>query len=884
MSKNLTRKGLALGAVLALGSSLFAGAPAFAGTESAKITLAPSLGTTYTSIAGAYFELKNELDPTIKSAGLENKNAGKLTFLVGNAGAAKLSIDLVGSTNAVLADNIKVLSSDTTDMTGTTTGETGIASVALSSQKYFAVIADPATQSTDTSDIGANTLRLTTTSDATDAVSVTVQAFIDDNSNGEIDTFELTSPVRTVTFKPTSTVSPTVAISSAVIGTTTLKGTVALGSEINGASLAGQVKIGFFRNGSAQKMNNGSSSVDQVDLAWDSTNSYLSNTGANQYTVASVDNVDKIIAASYTAKAYFGNPVAVLGSASSAVSPVAGTVTSADATADLVATATTNVIKASTTTTTVRSGYTGAVALTSTVQNGSAADVKIAGIKVKVTLTKGTTFGAAHTVTAGSVTLTATSGAVSYETTTDALGAVAVSATSNKGTAGDSYSVKIQVLTDNAGYEAGDTNTVTFADATIAKIALVQAVGTGAELSVAKGGSLALNYEVRDNYGALSSVAGTYRFELASSSVTGGGSVSGVAALSGGKASYTVVDNTVASTGKYTVTATLKKLNTAGDAYDTTILSGVAVVVNVGTSAVGGLTVPADASSSLTLEPKDFVSHDLRLDTNTKTSTTIGVTSGNGFTVSGSVTDASGAVVPGQAVTISAKGLQFVADNTGSSDATYALDSITVYANASGAYSVKAYSHTAGDVTITAKSGSVSKTVVAKYAFASTANDDSKLTITGAGITKSGRSTGYVVALTDKWGNAIKGAVTIKVEQSGAGYLVSTPTAVSAVDGKTNVTLITQPADGGLTTLTVTYDSDTDVVATKAILVGVSASITKAATSKVTIKNAAGLTVKVVRGTKSATKTATSDSYKVSLKGGNGTVSVYVNGVKVASK
>lgn len=894
MSKNLTRKGLALGAVLALGSSLFAGAPAFAGTESAKITLVPNAGTTYTTLIGASYEFKNEIDQTITNSGLENKTKSELTFLVSNPSAQSINLDLDGA--GATYGNVKALTADTTDMTGSM--PTGTASYTTTA-KYIAITMDPASQSVDTADVAANLLKVTSSTDSTDAFSVTVQAFIDDNNDGEIGTFELTSPVRTLNFIKASAATVTTKVTSSTIGTSVLKGTIVIGNDVNNASLAGQLSIGFFKNAAAVKLVN-SGSVDTVDVQWDSTNSVLTNSTYNTLAATAANGSgNTITAATYTAKAYFGVARALIGTESAAVAPVAGTVTSADHTDYLVATPTTDVIRASTTATTVRSGFTGAIAFTSRVllndnSSGSVraathADVvKVAGVKVKVTLTKGTTFTAGHEIKAGGVTLTSTSGAVSYETTTDATGAVAISATSNKGTASDTFDVKVQVLTDTAGYQTGDATAVTFTAATNSSLNVPAVVGYNGEVSVAKGGALSVNYEVRDNYGAVSTVAGTYRLSFAAQgSVTGGAEISGTAPVSGGKATLNWTDNSLSSTGKYTVRATLQKLNTAGTAYETTGLTA-DVIVNVGTDAVAAISVPVDATSGVALEAADFVSHDLRLDANSKTWAGIGFATAK-FTVSGTATSASGAVVPGASVTISAKGLQFVARNNSSDDttATLALDTITVRANSSGAYSVDAYSHVAGDVKIAVTSGSASKSVIAKFSNATTADADSKLAITGAGLTKSGRSTGYVIALTDKWGNAIKGAVTIKVEQAGAGYLVSTPTAVSAVDGKTNVTLITQPADGGLTTLTVTYDvanSDTDVVAKKDILVGVSASITKAATSKVTIKNAAGLTVKVVRGTKSATKTATSDSYKVSLKGGTGTVSVYVNGVKVASK
>jgi hypothetical protein len=65
MSKNLTRKGLAFGAMVALGSTLFAGVPAQA-NSSGPLTLTPNgvggEGATYTSLIGAGLTLSSALD------------------------------------------------------------------------------------------------------------------------------------------------------------------------------------------------------------------------------------------------------------------------------------------------------------------------------------------------------------------------------------------------------------------------------------------------------------------------------------------------------------------------------------------------------------------------------------------------------------------------------------------------------------------------------------------------------------------------------------------------------------------------------------------------------------------------------------------------------
>ena len=109
MSKNLTRKGLALGAVIALGSSLFAGSAYAAPSESAKVTLAPSAGTTYTTLIGASFDLKTELDPTLKT--IDSKTLSELTYIVTNPSAQKIKIDLDGVSGADFG-NVQFQSAD----------------------------------------------------------------------------------------------------------------------------------------------------------------------------------------------------------------------------------------------------------------------------------------------------------------------------------------------------------------------------------------------------------------------------------------------------------------------------------------------------------------------------------------------------------------------------------------------------------------------------------------------------------------------------------------------------------------------------------------------------------------------------------------------------
>jgi len=154
MSNNISRKGLALGALIAIGASLFAGAPAHA---AAGVTLAPKLGTSYNSVVGASFDLVPTASSEIPSSSY--------------------------STWAVSVENLN--------------GSTG--------HVYFSNAASADIRATDASKVialGTNvnnpTVTLTSTGDTTTA-SFKVTAWLDANANGAVDPTEY-SAVQTVKF------------------------------------------------------------------------------------------------------------------------------------------------------------------------------------------------------------------------------------------------------------------------------------------------------------------------------------------------------------------------------------------------------------------------------------------------------------------------------------------------------------------------------------------------------------------------------------------------------------------------------------------------------------------------------------------------------------
>ena len=1000
MSKNLTRKGLAFGALVALSSTLIAGSPASAAGlyVAGYVNLAPTLGAASQlntlqaksldltgSFAGAAATggslkfLVTDADKVIKAdvdvnastvaddvTGITTLAANASTFTtiavsgtvvtmtttsahtfaVGDqiivagttstttatttdvADAAKINttafVTEVGTNTikysiAALAGVTPTIGDALTTVTLVKTAETGnatrdeIAAAPLGSRSVLGVTASVKARATDGSFIvrtadtlaagSDNVLRLVSTAAADTSATATVTAWIDNNDDDVIDTGDYVSETKTVKFLKNADVTFVTELSAPVVGLQALTAYVSATPDINLAQLGASNGITVLINMNGAEI----TGVAAANANYDSVSGKLK---------ALEDSTGALVAGTYKAQARYGvdssnvaidRGAAVYQTPETATKDISTVATPAGAnSASLAGTAVLTGTKSVTITSAVKSWTTYNATAGSRVEAAVAA-----GVKAKVTITK-VALASASVITAGGKTLASTGTSIEFETTTNADGKVVFDLVSNNGTKTDSVSVVVSALDANTlndgdaagttqGWKASSTTTLLWQDATVASLVEVGTVGTSAERNVAKGGSLVLNYEVRDNFGALVTATG-YRVALTvtSASTAAATATVGTPLVAGGKVSFTVVDQTVGSTGYYSILGSLQKLNTAGTSYDAVSSMTDTVKVNVGTAAASSVTVPANATTGIALSDDVFVAQDLRLDANTNTYTTIGyaVGVGAGFTVNGVVRDATGAPVAGAPVVVAAKGLALVAANASTADATLAIDTTTVYTNANGEYSVVAFSHTAGDVVISVTSGAATKSVTAKFSYATTADKDTKVSITGSDVSSAGRTNNLVVALTDKWGNAIKGAIAVSVSLSGAGYLASYPTAVSAVDGKTNLVLITGANDSGTATITVTYDvasSDTDVVATKAITVG-AAAVAPAVTASVagivgyvatTVRNASGKAVTVTVNGRVLTPrapNAAAQLYRFRATAGKTTVVVKVDGVTVASR
>jgi hypothetical protein len=871
MSKNLTRKGLALGAIVALGTSLFAGAPAFAGTESTGVTLAPAAGTTYTSIKGAAFDLSTVVNSNILTSTVL---ANKLSYLVTNAGAAPVKVAFYSGLSTDVSDSIRT--GDAADSVGSATTVAAPASAAALTAKAIVVKGAGDNVGKNSSSTGSNKLTLTSSTDGTDNVTFTVQAFIDENGNGQIDSFDLTSPARTVTFIPAANVTATTTIISSTIGTTKLQASVALGNDVNQANLAaGVVFVQFQKNGSNVAF---SDSTVSTDATFDSTDAVLK---TNKTTTGSAITAD-----TYIAQAYFGSALATkLGSASNASVPVNGTL-SADSTDFVDVTASANVKKVVTgnaaNTATIRSGYTGNVTFSSTVKYRSvdgSTDYTAAGagVTVKVTLTK-VALASASTFTAGGKTLTATSGAQSFTVLTDADGKISFTG-AGTGAADDSVAVTIDVLKKTGGYSAiGRGVTVTYAAAAVTSLDAIDLIGASAVRKATVGATYTANYAVTDQFAQLSAVAGSYRVKI---EATGGTSAfTYYAPVVAGKASQTIVDNSTTA-GSYTLRARLQKLNTTTNVWDNQ-LSDVDQTVVVNAVAAAAVSATASSSTAVATIAKTLVNADLRIDDNSQTATTIGYGTAT-QTISGTVTDATGAAVSGAVVTVTGAGLAFVVNGN-----VYTVGSATIHTGTNGQYSVAVYSTASGKTSVTVTSGAATKSVAIEFSGITAMAETNVISLDVASLSQVGRSVTVTVKLVDKFGNAVDtadGAIAVSV--TGVGSL-SAATVGTGTAGTATVQFVAGANDFGDAVITAKYtatDADATVVsATKTIAVGVTDAQVDVVKNRVTAvaSFSKGKTVGFyVDGVKKWSKLSASDADVVlnyNLKKGRHTVTVKISG------
>ena len=657
MSKNLTRKGLALGALVALGTSVIAGAPAQA-AETISTTSALGSSTNFTGLFSQSFTLNTLASSTAhvwyKISGPQAQNISE------SLGASAVVTSTTAATPGVERNEANTAGAAATDTTFIVDGG----------------VNNPATY---------NKLKLTLSGTAA-TTDVTVVAWVDVLANASIDPSE-TSNSTVVKFVKDASVTATTTLTKPILNDANLVAKVTLDNGVNLAVAAPAVSVYFSRNGADAT----ASGVPGDASTYVSADSNLSVT-----TAASV----AVSAATYAAQAYVNS---VASGTESIKVAAAGTVNSTGA---LVPTAGANVVAGADWT--VRAGTT-SVTLSDTLKKADTTAVA-AGVVATVTVTK---VGADVTsvFTAGGKTIAANAAngtAISFDLTTDAAGKISFDL--GNSAAKDLDSVTVAVTSEGI---AGTTKTINWA-------AAAYSIGANTTAkSIAVGGTYTGTWYVRDQFG-VAPADGKYAVTVTravNAARTTAASWSYSAPVVGGVATVSVVDNG-AGTGSDTVSAGLYNVLTGGGLGTQVGVNTNFVLTYATASSLVPTAVTASNSSSVAvaggLNLVDYVTTDTSV-----ANAVAGPSYNNGEVLSISVQQITGANIAGIPVTVSAKGLAFFKGSKYTVDsitftASGGTDTLNVYSNLTGKQTITI---TAGsvsktvDITFVAAVASTGKTL-----------------------------------------------------------------------------------------------------------------------------------------------------------------------------
>ena len=897
MSKNLTRKGLALGAVVALGTTLFAGAPAFAANE---VALVPTSGTSTSFITGQTFSLTANVGSTIPSSSFSQLK----TKVVNNSAIAFTTA--ATQTGATLTGTGAKAASVTSTVIGGTGATAGVAVVTLATA-------------------------------AADAGNFTVTSWLDANNNDVIDSAEFSAAPVTVTFIKQADVTSTTTITAPIAGDTTSTATIKF-NNINNEQLTNTDVALYFTDGTGAALAGSSptgaiaASEDLIPVgAWSTTNGVFSATSGT-VTALVKDTAVKV-------QPYFKRAAADAAGFSLTADKI-GTV----ATAGVIARAIDTFVASAVQSTTAGVTTAGTPA-TADVAVDSAYDVQVlakdatvttplavagAAVSYKVEVTAGTlsaTAGAVKSVTVGGVTHT------SAATLPGATGVAKLT-----GTTGANGKVTVRIAT--AGFVAGNKVKVTFyAENYTSAIETTNAAATytgyitnaqGDKVVTTDGAAVNLNVSAVDQFGnALPDgydVIAAFTSSSQATTAATSASANHVAIVSG-KAVLPILDNgTGSGTNRYAITIAKRiaaggfdaAVATPAAAFDVVIASAadaaagsVKLTATAGgtelsqntakTAYVLGAVTGGPATADLgALSTADFGSFDGRQVLGTVPTQVV-----TGAVIYGTVTSkatatAAAAAIPSAAVTVSGADLLFKA--TQSAKDVYGTSSLALAAGNTGQFSVTVYSHKVGKQLVTITSGAGTSVVEVNFVATASKTAAKNIVITAPTLTQSGRAVDAVITLTDKYGNVIDTSAaanaggTFSISTTGAGYANGTLATNTDSKGQASVKLVFGYGETGDAVITASYDADGTATTYAAVSAAatISSNITDAQIDNVGKRVTAvasfskGKTVAFyVNGVKKWSKLSASDADVVlnyNLKKGRHTVTMKISGGFVASE
>jgi hypothetical protein len=387
----------------------------------------------------------------------------------------------------------------------------------------------------------------------------------------------------------------------------------------------------------------------------------------------------------------------------------------------------------------------GVKAFTYTAQmQDSPADIEEANIPVTVRVSAGSFLPAGEVLSVSGTTqsIDQANEAVFVSGLTNADGQFSVTVTAVAGAAATDYSVQFYGSggATPGAWIAATAQTATYASANASTLK--------ADNSVISAASPTLTFSVADAFGVGVSKSATgkqYSVELKAPNTTNLKAYGVVAADGTVSFSFTnwlkLGESDVLTAKLYTGTSTAPT--------STDYVSGkTANVTLYASTAAKSVIFSADDVSSAAVEYNDFI---------TGKKAKVGPTTGtNSSALTGTVVDANGAGIPGAPVTLSAEGIQFLTGTT------FSIGSVDLVTDAAGSFTVEAWTHvkTATGVTVTATSGALTDTMLIKADLPGTL-DRANLVFSTDLPASVVYNTTYAVtgSVVDVWGNPVDGAV-----------------------------------------------------------------------------------------------------------------------------
>ena len=698
----------------------------------------------------------------------------------------------------------------------------------------------------------------------TTARTATVTAWIDSNDDGDIDASEYVSPTRTIRWLTAADVSATATMETQIVGATSIAANIATTPTLNGNQMSsGDVTAKFTVQGSPTTFSASSSVWNNTTKVWKATltrthaiNSTTFNanvvtmefeadhdlTTGETITVAGMANAGNnatfVVTKKDANEVTFTNANGVAENANApgtaTVAVVAGAYT---ATAYIGATAISGQTANSVATVTSAGG---ATAVTEDVNNNVTVDAngdstvvarpatKSVSALMSFTDANGVAVSAGRPVVLTATTITNATGVTingtavtqgnTVNATTDANGQVAVTVTTTSAVANDVVKV--------TGVAEGAAGSSTFAQWTWTAVSytLHDVNGAGIQRSIAKGGAYSFDFLIADQWAQAQT--GSLRLKVA---VTGNTVSETYPTIANGRATVTVADAQIGA-NNVTVVVTPQKLQADGTTWNGTGTASAITYTLYPAAQTGAAVTAVSADASVPFPTTAVAAGDSRLTQNTVTGD--GTAGTDAIEITGVVTDATtGVVKSGAPVTVSgASTLLFVDGNRAQ------FGSITLYADANGAYSVHVRSNTAQkDSVVTVATQGGSKTIKVTFEAADD-NSGTSLVISAPDYVKAGSTFIATATLTDKFGNAVLadsangGGLTadFKAEYTGPGLVIGSLPTKTAADGTAKIAYLLGSNDTGTITVTFSYDAngdadytDTgDLVVTKTITIG----------------------------------------------------------------